>query len=80
MQTTDVPRLLLAARKFGLSFDILQTSFFLSRFNLKSVARNPLQAWQNSLFILLTRTANDATDFLRIPPGRVVWLGGQLTI
>ena len=80
MQTTDVPRLLLAARKFGLSFDILQTSFFLSRFNLKSGARNPLQAWQNALFILLTRTANDATDFLRIPPGRVVWLGGQLTI
>jgi len=80
MQTTDVPRLLLAARKFGLNFDILQTSFFLSRFNLKSVSRNPLVAWQNSLFILLTRTANDATDFLRIPPGRVVWLGGQLTI
>ena len=52
----------------------------LSRFNLKSVSRNPLEAWQNALFILLTRTANDATDFLRIPPGRVVWLGGQLTI
>ena len=80
MQTTDVPRLLLATRKFGLTFDILQTSFFLSRFNLKSVSRNPLEAWQNALFILLTRTANDATDFLRIPPGRVVWLGGQLTI
>ena len=80
MQTTDIPRLLLAARRHGLQFDILQTSFFLSRFNLKSVSRNPLVAWQNSLFIGLTRTANDATDFLRIPPGRVVWLGGQLTI
>jgi len=80
MQTPDVPRMLLAARKFGQTFDILQTSFFLSRFNLKSVSRNPLEAWQNSLFILLTRTANDATDFLRLPPGRVVWLGGQLTI
>jgi len=80
MQSPDVPRLLLAARKYGQTFDILQTSFFLSRFNLKSVSRNPLQAWQNSLFILLTRTANDATDFLRLPPGRVVWLGGQLTI
>ena len=80
MQTTDVPRLLLTARKFGLTFDILQTSFFLSRFNLKSAAKYPPQSWQNALFILLTRTANDATDFLRLPPGRVVWLGGQLTI
>ena len=80
MQTPDVPRMLLAARRFGLTFDIMQTSFFMSRFNLKSVSHNPLGAWQNSLFIALTRTANDATDFLRIPPGRVVWLGGQLTI
>ena len=80
MQNTDIPRILLAARRQGLHFDIQQTSFFMSRFNLKSGSRNPLVAWQNSLFIVLTRTANDATDFFRIPPGRVVWLGGQMTI
>ena len=80
MQTPDVPRLLLAARKHGLTFDIMQTSFFLSRFNIKSGATNPIIALQDSLFIMLTRLANDATDFLKIPPGRVVWLGGQLTI
>ena len=80
MQTTDIPRLLLSARRHGLTFDIQQTSFFMSRFNLKSMSSNPLVAWQNSLFIVLTRTANDATDFLKIPPGRVVWLGGQMTI
>ena len=80
MQSPDVPRILLSARRFGLQFDIMQTSFFLSRFNLKSGAKLPLVAAQDSLFILLTRVANDATDFLKIPPGRVVWLGGQLTI
>ena len=80
MQTPDVPRVLLAARKHGYQFDIMQTSFFLSRFNLKSAAKNPLIAIQDQIFIMLTRLANDATDFLKIPPGRVVWLGGQLTI
>ncbi len=80
MQTPDVPRVLLATRKHGYQFDIMQTSFFLSRFNLKSGSTNPLINAQNQLFIMLTRMANDATDFLKIPPGRVVWLGGQLTI
>ena len=80
MQTPDVPRVLLATRKHGYQFDIMQTSFFLSRFNLKSGSTNPLVNLQNQLFIMLTRLANDATDFLKIPPGRVVWLGGQLTI
>ena len=80
IKSANVPRILLAARKFGLHFDIMQTSFFLSRFNLKSVTRRPLKGAQDKLFIWLTRTANDATDFLQIPPGRVVWLGGQLTI
>ena len=80
MQTPDVPRVLLAARKHGYQFDIMQTSFFLSRFNLKSGSSNPFYDVQNQLFIMLTRMANDATDFLKIPPGRVVWLGGQLTI
>jgi len=80
MQTPDVPRVLLGARKYGYQFDIMQTSFFLSRFNLKSGSTHPFVNAQNQLFILLTRLANDATDFLKIPPGRVVWLGGQLTI
>jgi KUP system potassium uptake protein len=80
MQTPDVPRLLMLARKQNQTFDIMQTSFFLSRFNLKTGEHGPLQTVLNSLFIMLTRTANDATDFLRIPPGRVVWMGGQLTL
>ena len=80
MQTPDVPRVLLATRKYGYHFDIMQTSFFLSRFNLKSGSTNPFIDAQNQVFIMLTRLANDATDFLKIPPGRVVWLGGQLTI
>jgi KUP system potassium uptake protein len=36
--------------------------------------------WQDGLFILLTRAANDATDYFRIPTDRVVEVGTQITI
>ena len=36
--------------------------------------------WQDRLFILLTRFANDATDYFQIPTGRVVEVGTQVTI
>jgi KUP system potassium uptake protein len=36
--------------------------------------------WQDRLFILLARTANDATDYFRIPTERVVEVGTQITV
>jgi len=32
------------------------------------------------LFIMMTRSANDATDYFHIPTGRVVEVGTQITI
>jgi KUP system potassium uptake protein len=36
--------------------------------------------WQDRLFISLSRSANDATDYFQIPSGRVVEVGTQVTI
>jgi KUP system potassium uptake protein len=36
--------------------------------------------WQDHLFIALSRSASDATDYFRIPTGRVVEVGTQVTI
>ena len=36
--------------------------------------------WQDLLFIRLSRSANDATDYFQIPTGRVVEVGTQVTI
>ena len=36
--------------------------------------------WQDHLFIALSRTANDATDYFQIPTGRVVEVGTQVTV
>jgi len=57
------------ARKQGLTFDIMSTSFFLSRRSLKASA-NRHAGMAGRLFIGLARSANDATDFFQIPtPG-----------
>jgi KUP system potassium uptake protein len=36
--------------------------------------------WQDLLFIRLSQSANDATDYFQIPTGRVVEVGTQVTI
>jgi len=80
METPNVPKALAIARALGWQFDIMSTSFFLSRRSLKPAARSGMPRWQDHLFIMLTRTANDATDYFHIPTGRVVEVGTQIMI
>ena len=80
METPNVPKALALARKLGWQFDIMSTSFFLSRRALKPAARSGMPPWQDRLFIALARTANDATDYFQIPTGRVVEVGTQVTV
>src|ERR1700722_4460630 len=79
-ETPNVPKALAIARKQGWQFDIMSTSFFLSRRALKRAARSGMPPWQDRLFIALARAANDATDYFQIPTGRVVEVGTQVTI
>ena len=46
----------------------------------QAVGASDMPHWQDHLFIGLTRTANDATDYFQIPTGRVVEVGTQVTI
>jgi KUP system potassium uptake protein len=80
METPNVPKALAIARKLGWQFDIMSTSFFLSRRALKPAAHSGMPRWQDHLFIALSRTANDATDYFQIPSGRVVEVGTQITV
>jgi KUP system potassium uptake protein len=80
VETPNVPKALAIARKKGLTFDIMSTSFFLSRRALKPAAKSGMPRWQDRLFIGLARSASDATDFFRIPTGRVVEVGTQVTV
>jgi KUP system potassium uptake protein len=80
METPNVPRALAIARKLGWQFDIMSTSFFLSRRCLRPAARSGMPRWQDRLFIAMARSANDATDYFQIPTGRVVEVGTQVTV
>jgi KUP system potassium uptake protein len=80
MESPNVPKTLAIARKLGWQFDIMSTSFFLSRRALKPAAHSGMPRWQDHLFIALSRTANDATDYFQIPTGRVVEVGTQVTV
>jgi KUP system potassium uptake protein len=80
MERPNVPHALGIARKLGWQFDIMSTSFFVSRRKLRPAARSSMPLWQDRLFISLSRAANDATDYFQIPTGRVVEVGTQVTI
>ncbi|MDI4236384.1 potassium transporter Kup [Bradyrhizobium sp. Arg237L] len=80
MESPNVPKALVIARKLGWQFDIMATSFFVSRRSLKPAAQSGMPLWQDHLFIAMSRSANDATDYFQIPTGRVVEVGTQVTI
>jgi KUP system potassium uptake protein len=80
MEQPNIPKALAVARKLGWQFDIMSTSFFLSRRTLKPAPHSGMPRWQDRLFIALTRSANDATDYFQIPTGRVVEVGTQVTV
>jgi KUP system potassium uptake protein len=80
MEQPNVPKALAVARKLGWQFDIMSTSFFLSRRSLKPSPQSGMPGWQDHLFIGLARSASDATDFFQIPTGRVVEVGTQVAV
>jgi KUP system potassium uptake protein len=80
METPNVPRALAVARKRGWQYDIMSTSFFLSRRQVKPAAHSAMPRWQDRLFIALTRSANDATAYFQIPTERVVEIGTQVAV
>ncbi len=80
METPNVPKALGLCRKQGLKFDIMATSFFLGRRSVVPSAQSGMPLWQDKVFIFLLKNAGNPTDFFRIPPGRVVELGAQVTV
>ncbi|MDP3854548.1 potassium transporter Kup [Phenylobacterium sp.] len=80
MESPNLPKALGLCRKQGLKFDIMATSFFLGRRSIVPSAQSGMPLWQDKIFIFLMRNAANPTDFYKIPPGRVVELGTQVTV
>jgi KUP system potassium uptake protein len=80
METPNILKGVAACRRQGLTFDIMATSFFLSRRSLKASPHSGMPVWQDKLFIALASSADSATDYFHIPAERVVEIGAQVTI
>ncbi|MES2432832.1 MAG: potassium transporter Kup [Pseudomonadota bacterium] len=80
MEDPNVPDGLMLCRKLGWKFDIMSTSFLLSRRSLKLSSKSTLPGWQRRVFIFMARNAAGASDYFHIPAGRVVEIGTQVNL
>jgi len=80
MEETDVPKALAELEDCGGLFDMMQTSFFLSRQTLLPSKKPGMPIWRERVFAWMLRNAATAMDFFRLPTNRVVELGSQVEI
>ncbi len=76
----NVPVGLAEARKQGLAIDPDLATFFVGRETLVPAAKPVLKPWRIALYTWLASNAYSPARFFRLPPGRVVELGTQVTI
>ena len=78
MEEPDVPQLLV---QHGLiSFSLEHTSYFLGRETVLADGREGMARWREHLFSFMSRNAQGATTFFKIPPDRVFEIGSQIAI
>jgi KUP system potassium uptake protein len=80
LEETDVPAALAQVTMCGAPFEMMKTSFFLSRQTLIASAKPGMAIWREKLFSWMLRNAASAMEFFRLPTNRVVELGSQIEI
>ncbi|MFZ9396515.1 MAG: potassium transporter Kup [Erythrobacter sp.] len=80
MESTDVPAGLKQMQRCGGEFDMMQTSFFLSRQTLIASETPGMALWREKIFAWMLRNSATAMDFFKLPTNRVVELGSQVEI
>jgi KUP system potassium uptake protein len=77
----NVPQALTHCAREGLGFDMMDTTFFLSRVSIVAdTHRLGMALWRDKLFVILSRNALPATAFFQIPGNRLIELGAQVEI
>jgi len=76
----NVPRLLEGCEGCGWPFDMMDTTFFLSRESLVPAADQGMPLWRDKLFTFMHRNAEPATAYFQIPGNRLIELGTQVNI
>jgi KUP system potassium uptake protein len=76
----DMPKLLTQCGCQGLTFEMMETSFFIARQTVISTPGEGMASWREHLFVAMSRNARAAADYYQIPPNRVIELGTQVEI
>jgi KUP system potassium uptake protein len=76
----DVPDTIESIQACGLPFELMDTTFFLSRESIVATDRPGMARWRDKLFVFMQRNATPATAFFQIPGNRLVELGTQVEI
>jgi KUP system potassium uptake protein len=80
MEAPDIPAALALCASRGLTFDMMSTTFFISRAMIVSSPNPGMMRWRERLFIALSRNAQHAADFFKIPSNRVIEMGTRVEI
>jgi KUP system potassium uptake protein len=80
METPDIPVALELCARLGLKFDMMATSFFISRLTIISSSKPGMMKWRERLFLAMYRNSMHAADFLKIPANRVIEMGTRIEI
>jgi KUP system potassium uptake protein len=80
MDDPDVPRSLRKIHRPPLNFHRDDISYFLGRETLLATEKPGLPKWRENLFVWMSRNAQTATHYFRLPPDRVVEIGSQIEL
>ena len=80
-ETPDMGKIIeLIEKSSGLKFDLMNTSFFLSRDTIVSTEIPGMALWRERLFCWMYQNAGRQSDFFKIPANRLVELGAKVEI
>ena len=80
MDKPDLVAALEACRGDGLEFNLLATSFFVSRETIVATPGGGMADWREQLFATMSRLAGSAADYVNIPTNRVIEVGTRIEI
>jgi KUP system potassium uptake protein len=80
MEAPDVPAAVERCRSREFPVDLDQISFFVSRETIMPSLQPEIAVWRERVFALMSRNAQNVTDFFKIPSDNVVELGAQVEI
>jgi KUP system potassium uptake protein len=76
----NIPAVLDQCSELGLTFEMMETSFFIARQTIISTPGAGMQPWREHLYVAMSRNARGAADYYQVPPNRVIELGTQVEI